>query len=55
MWRRMEAKVRRLCDTTSTGKLQVTSELHELWLKAGTTRDNLIQLMIDADGKKDST
>lgn len=54
-WRKMEAKVRRLCERTSTGKIQVTADVHELWLKAGQTRDNLIQLMADSDGNKDST
>ncbi|CAE7756827.1 unnamed protein product [Symbiodinium sp. CCMP2456] len=49
----MEAKVRRLCERTSTGKIQVTADVHELWLKAGQTRDNLIQLMADSDGNKE--
>ena len=55
MWNRMDAKLRRLCNRTSTGKLQVSEEIHQLWLKSGATRDSMVQTLIDCNGEKDFT
>ena len=49
----MDAKLRRLCNYTSTGRLQVPKDVHDLWVQAGTVRDNLVQLLADANGNKD--
>ena len=51
---RMRAKANRLCCRTSTGKLKVSQEIHEMWMKAGKIRDDMVELMADAAGNKDS-
>ncbi|CAE7197320.1 hypothetical protein AK812_SmicGene350 [Symbiodinium microadriaticum] len=50
--KRMDAKLRRMCNYTSTGRLQVPKDVHDLWVQAGTVRDNLVQLLADANGNK---
>ena len=51
---KMRAKANRLCCRTSTGKLKVSQDIHEMWMKAGKVRDDMVELMADADGDKDS-
>ena len=50
----MRAKVNRLCARTKTGKLQVSEEIHRMWLQKGRVRDDLIQLMATANGKREA-
>ena len=52
---KMRAKASRLCCRSSTGKLKVSQEIHDMWMKAGKVRDDMVELMADADGHKDST
>ncbi|CAE7621704.1 unnamed protein product [Symbiodinium sp. CCMP2592] len=49
----MRAKCSRLCERTKTGKLQVSEEIHKMWLQKGVVRDNLIQFMTDAEGNRE--
>ena len=51
---RMRSKVNRMCCRTSTGKLQVSEEVHKIWAQAGTARYGLVEIMADCDGQKDS-
>ena len=50
---RMRSKVNRLCARTKTGRLQVSEDVHNLWLQAGQSRDQLVQMMDHADGVRD--
>ena len=50
----MRAKVNRLCARTKTGKLQVSEDIHKMWLQKGRVRDDLIQLMATADGNREA-
>ena len=54
-WARMRAKVNRLCGMTPAGKLQVHADIHQLFMKGGTTKDDLILMMNDADGDRDTS
>lgn len=51
---RMRSKVNRMCCRTSTGKLQVSEDLHKIWAQAGSARDGLVKIMADCDGRKDN-
>ena len=48
---RMDAKLRRMCAVTSTGKLNVPKHVHELWLQHGTVRDGMVELLTECGGK----
>ena len=37
-WARMRAKVNRLCGMTQAGKLQVSEDIHKLFMKGGQTK-----------------
>ena len=50
----MRAKTGRLCSRTATGKLQVSEEIHNMWLQKGRIRDDLIAIMSEAGGNRDS-
>lgn len=52
---KMDAKLRRMCTVTSTGKLNVPRDVHELWLQHGTVRDGMVELLTECGGKKDNT
>ena len=49
---KMRSKLNRLCNRTATGKLQVSEDLHNMWLQKGKVRDDLVQLMADAGGNR---
>ena len=51
--KKMRAKLQRLCAVTNTGKLKVSPEIHEMWSKAGKVRDDMVALMVEAEGCKD--
>ena len=40
-FKRIDAKLRRLCEQKPSGKLNVPRALHEMWLKGGQERDEL--------------
>ena len=50
---RMRSQVNRMCARTKGGKLQVSEDVHNLWLQAGHSRDQLVQMMDQADGVRD--
>ena len=49
---KMRSKLNRLCDRTATGRLQVSEEIHNMWLKKGKIRDDMVNLMVAADGNR---
>ena len=53
-YKRMEAKVRRMCEPKSTsGKIEADSKLVAQWKEKGHSRTQLVKLMMEADGSKD--
>ena len=53
LWNRMRAKVNRLCSYTKTGKLQVSPDVHKMWMQTGAVQNDLVQMMVDANGNRD--
>ncbi|OLQ14679.1 hypothetical protein AK812_SmicGene1179 [Symbiodinium microadriaticum] len=51
-WNRMRSKVNRFCGATTSGKLQVSDDIHAMWKKAGASRDVLVSLMAEANGDR---
>lgn len=46
-------RLRRLCERKPSGKIQVPESIHELWKKAGHSRELLLQELEDANWDKD--
>lgn len=51
----MRSKVNRFCGATTSGKLQVSDDIHAMWKKAGASRDVLVSLMAEANGDRDTS
>lgn len=47
-------RLRRLCERKGRGKLHVPEEIHEMWLKGGHTRDQLLELLEESNWDKDT-
>ena len=51
--KRMWAKCHRLCNYTSTGKLNVPEDVHKMWVEGGNAvQKDLITVMEECDGKR---
>ena len=48
-----KARLRRLCERKSSGKLKVPEEVHEMWLKGGFARDELCKILEESGWEKD--
>ena len=46
-------RLRRLCERKSSGKLNVPEHIHQMWLKGGHNRDELLELLEESDWQKD--
>lgn len=46
-------RLRRLCERKPSGKIQVPESIHEMWLKAGHSRDQLLEELENANWDKD--
>ena len=46
-------RLRRICERKGSGKINVPEEIHNLWKKGGHSRDELRQMLEDADWDKD--
>jgi len=46
-------RLRRLCEKKPSGKIQVPESIHQMWLKAGHTRDQLLEELENANWDKD--
>lgn len=47
------ARLRRVCERKSSGKLLVPESVHNLWKQGGHTRDELCEMLEDAGWNKD--
>ena len=50
----MEAKVRRICEPKQSGKVEADQALVAQWKQKGHSRTQLVQLMLEAEGKKET-
>ena len=46
-------RLRCICERKPSGRLHVPKEIHEKWLKGGTDRDELMELLARCDWKRD--
>lgn len=53
VYKKVDARRRRLCERKPSGKLQVPFAVHEAWSQAGKTRDELRVLLEKNDFDKD--
>ena len=53
LYKKNDARLRRLCERKPTGRLQVPAVVHEQWKKGGTDRDELRVLLEKSDFQKD--
>ena len=44
-----------MCSRTSTGKLKVSEEVHKMWQQTGKVQRDMIKIMMDVDGDRDSS
>lgn len=48
-------RLRRLCEKKGSGKLHVPESVHQLWLKGGHTRNELLTMLEDAGWDKEGS
>lgn len=48
-----KARLRRLCERKSTGKLKVPEEVHQLWRQGGHARDELCRILEESSWDQD--
>ena len=53
LYKKNDARLRRLCERKPTGRLQVPAVVHEQWKKGGADRDELRVLLEKSDFQKD--
>ena len=53
LYKKNDARLRRLCEKKPSGRLQVPAVVHEQWKKGGTDRDELRVLLEKSDFQKD--
>ena len=53
-YKKVDARLRRLCERKPSGKLQVPEAVHEQWKQAGKTRDELRALLEKNDFDKET-
>lgn len=51
-YKKIDARLRRLCEKKPSGKCNVPSVVHELWSKGGTDRDQLRKMFEEFDCEK---
>lgn len=48
LFKRAEAKLRRMCEVKVSGRLSVDEDLHRRWMSKGKDRGDLIKMMVES-------